>query len=535
MSAAVQPWTEWKGAERPAVEGDGFWRSLFLFNLYRFTVAVILFSLAAGWRGSLQFGARDLSLFLGAAGTYIVLSVVFFVLIRARRYFDLQLSAQVLADAVFIAVFTYASDGLSSGLGLLLLTSLAGAGLISRGRFALFYAAVASIAILLEHGYDVLAYDARVAQFLQAGLLACAYFATALVAYQLAKYTRETEQLAAQREVDLQDLAQVSQHVIQDMQDGVLVVDGNGAIRQFNARTERLLGSLRGRRDVPLVSYCAPLAARFDAWRAGTDEPDGYGETPLGRNLSARFVPVSRRRESGALIFIEDLTRLQRQARQIKLAALGRLTANLAHEIRNPLGAISHAAELLQEDEPAESSSQRLLAIIRDNTQRLDRMVNEVLWLNRGDRPERDRIDVVEHVRQFVEQFVLAERIDASVVRLEVRSGGAILFDKSHLDRVLWNLCGNALRHCRRVPGSLTLRIGSDAGAGTVQLDVVDDGPGVPGPARGRLFEPFFTTSPGGTGLGLYIAREVCEANGATLDHLEAAAGAHFTVVCRAA
>jgi len=317
--------------------------------------------------------------------------------------------------------------------------------------------------------------------------------------------------------------------------EGVLVVDGKSQKIVFNARAERLLGSLRGRRDVPLVSYCAPLAARFDAWRTGSDEPDGYGETPLGRNLSARFVPVSRRRESGALIFIEDLTRLQRQARQIKLAAHGRLTANLAHEIRNPLGAISHAAELLQEDEPAESSSQRLLTIIRDNTQRLDRMVNEVLWLNRGDRPERDRIDVVEHVRRFVEQFVIAERIDAAVVRLEVRSGGAILFDKSHFDRVLWNLCGNALRHCRRGPGSVTLRIATDAGAGTVQLDVIDDGPGVPGPARGRLFEPFFTTSPGGSGLGLYIAREVCEANGASLDYLEGTAGAHFAVVCRAA
>jgi two-component system sensor histidine kinase PilS (NtrC family) len=263
------------------------------------------------------------------------------------------------------------------------------------------------------------------------------------------------------------------------------------------------------------------------------DAVESYGEVPLGRNLSARFVPVSRRRAAGALIFIEDLTRLQKQARQIKLAALGRLTANLAHEIRNPLGAISHATELLGEEQPANETAKRLLAIIQDNTQRLDRMVNEVLWLNRGDRAQRETIDAVEHLQRFVEQFSEVEKIDVQMFRLELLSGLPMLFDKSHLDQVLWNLCRNAVRHCRKATGSVTIRLAGDAAAGTVQLDVMDDGPGVPGPMRTRLFEPFFTTSPGGTGLGLYIAREVCEANGATLDYMESASGAHFTLVCR--
>lgn len=536
MTEAALMFTRWfkRRGDASAGRADDFWRSLLLFNVYRLTVAVLLFSIAALWRQNVQFGARDLGMFLGATAAYAVVSAGCFVLIRTRRFFDAQLSAQVAIDVIYVVLIIYASDGISSGLGLLLLTSIAGAGLISRGRSALFHAALASIGILLEHSYEVLLFDANIGHYVHAGLVSCAYFATALVAYQLAKYTRESEQLAAQREVDLQDLAQVNQHVIQDMQDGVLVVDGTGSIRQFNARAERLLGSLRGRRDVALANYCEPLAARFSEWRAGADEADAYGEIPLARNLSARFVPVSRGRDGGALIFIEDLTRLQRQARQIKLAALGRLTANLAHEIRNPLGAISHAAELLQEERPANDTALRLLDIIRDNTQRLDRMVNEVLWLNRGDRAQRESVDVIEHVRRFAEQFVLVEKIDAPILHLDMQTAYSILFDKNHLDRVLWNLCCNGVRHCRKMAGSVTIRVTGEGAGGTVQLDVIDDGPGVPGSLRSRLFEPFFTTSPGGTGLGLYIAREVCEANGASLEYVDSATGAHFSVTCRA-
>ena len=515
-------------------QDDAFWRSLLLFNVYRLVVAVILLIIAATWHQNLTFGSRNLELFLTTAAVYAGFSVCAFALLRTRRHFDLQLSLQVLADVAFMVMLTYASGGISSGLGLLLLTSLAGAGLISRGRLTLFYAAVASIATLLEHTYEVLAFDAGFAQYAQAGLLSCAYFAIALVAFELARYTRASEQLAAQREIDLQDLAQVNQHVIQDMQDGVLVVDGAGTIRQFNARAERLLGPLRGRREAPLAGYCAPLAERFAEWRKGVEAEDSYADVPLGYNLSARFVPVSRRRDAGALIFIEDLTRLQKQARQIKLAALGRLTANLAHEIRNPLGAISHASELLREEMPESATSRRLLAIVHDNTQRLDRMVNEVLWLNRGDRAQRESIEPVGHLQSFIEQFAEIEKIDVALFRLEARPGLSMVFDKTHLDQVLWNLCRNAVRHCRQAAGSVAIRCTGDPAGGSVQIDIIDDGPGVPGPLRGRLFEPFFTTSAGGTGLGLYIAREVCEANGASLDYVDNNAGGHFTVVCRA-
>lgn len=533
--AGTQRTSSWWGAD-PAMQAgehpEPFWRSLFYFNVYRLLVALLLLMSVAIWGSNLWFGSRDLRVFIAADLAYVAFSVACFVLISARRHFDLQLTLQVAADVVFIVLLIYTSNGISSGLGLLLLATLAGAGLISRGRLTLFFAALASIGVLLEHTYEALMLETPEAQYVQAGLLSGAYFAIAWLAHTLAKYAVASEQLAAQREVDLANMEQVSQLVIRDMQDGVLVVDERGVIRQFNARAERLLGSFPGGRgEVTLAEYAPTLAAQYEQWRNGA-RVDGAAGAPYSSSDTARFVPIDRNRDLGAVIFIEDQTRVQAQARQLKLAALGRLTANIAHEIRNPLGAISHAAQLLQEEPATSETAGRLITIINENSRRLDRMVNDVLRLNRGERAHRERFELADFLTTFVEQFSQIEKIDGSVFRVELVATPDVLFDRSHLNQVMWNLCRNALRHSRRAAGSIVIRVTPERGGGVVKLDVIDDGPGVAPEARGQLFEPFFTTATGGTGLGLYIAREVCEANGATLDYFEMPRGAQFTVRC---
>ena len=512
-------------------QSEPFWRSLFYFNVYRLLVALLLLSVAI-WGGNLWFGSRDLTLFIVASVAYVVFSVTCFVLISARRRFNLQLALQVAGDVGFMMLLLYASSGISSGLGLLLLTTLAGAGLISRGRLTLFFAALAAIGVLLEHTYEVLKLDAPETQYVQAGLLAAAYFAIAWLAHALARYTVASEQLAAQREIDLANMEQVNELVIRDMQDGVLVVDERGVIRQCNARAERLLGALpRGRGETVLDEYVPALAAQFETWRARAGVDVGP-RTTFGGNISARFVSIGGSRQVGAVIFLEDQSRIQAEARQLKLAALGRLTANIAHEVRNPLGAISHAAQLLQEEPAVTDTAARLITIINENSRRLDRMVNDVLRLNRGERAHRERFKLADFLRGFVEQFSQIEKIDPAVFAIEHATDPEILFDRSHLNQVMWNLCRNALRHSRRGPASIAIRVAEVRAGGIVKLDVVDDGPGVAPEARAQLFEPFFTTAAGGTGLGLYIAREVCEANGATLDYVETPRGAQFTVQC---
>jgi two-component system sensor histidine kinase PilS (NtrC family) len=389
--------------------------------------------------------------------------------------------------------------------------------------------------VLLEHTYQVLRFDAPVAQYVQAGLLSGGYFATAWLAHTLAKYAQASERLAAQREIDLANMAQINQLVIRDMQDGVLVVDEHGVIRQFNARAERLLGPIPQERRNTSLAECAPaLAYRFEVWR-GQSGMEADAGVPLSHNVSARFVPIGRQRRLGAVIFLEDQTRVQTQARQLKLAAIGRLTANIAHEVRNPLGAISHAAQLMNEEPAINDTTRRLLTIIHENSQRLDRMVNDVLRLNRGERAHRERFKLVDFLKTFVEQFAQIEKADAGIFAIELVDDPEVLFDRSHLNQVMWNLCRNALRHCRRERASIRIRVALDRMTRVVRLEVVDDGPGVATEARSQLFEPFFTTAAGGTGLGLYIAREVCDANGASLDFVETPAGAQFTVLCRSA
>jgi two-component system sensor histidine kinase PilS (NtrC family) len=219
----------------------------------------------------------------------------------------------------------------------------------------------------------------------------------------------------------------------------------------------------------------------------------------------------------------------------MKLAALGRLTANIAHEVRNPLGAISHAAELLQEEPGTSETAQRLITIIQDNSQRLDRMVNDVLKLRRSDSAHRESFKLVDYLKTFVEQFCQIEKLNPEIFEIQLRADPDVIFDRSHLNQVMWNLCRNAVRHCRRQKASIHVVVDLEQPDATVKLDVIDDGPGVPADLRSQLFEPFFTTAAGGTGLGLYIAREVCEANDARLEYVETATGGRFSVLCRTA
>jgi two-component system sensor histidine kinase PilS (NtrC family) len=215
----------------------------------------------------------------------------------------------------------------------------------------------------------------------------------------------------------------------------------------------------------------------------------------------------------------------------VKLAALGRLTANIAHEVRNPLSSISYAAELLREGQ-TDPAQMRLTQIILDNAARLNRIVQDVMQLNRRDRANVEPIDLTSYLSGFSEELSRANRVPSSTIEITAPLECIVSFDRGHLDQVLWNLGQNALRYCQNKTGSLKLRLARSDVDGSITLELIDDGPGVNAEAGSKLFEPFFTTESAGTGLGLYIGRELCEANGAFLEHVpRTGGGACFRIV----
>ncbi len=502
------------------------WRSIYLFNIYRLALGSLFVFLVSMFGDVLPLGLSDLSLFFRTSVIYVVLALVSLVAIKLRRpYFNWQLAFQVGTDIVCVTLWSHASGGIQSGMGMLLLVSLAAAGMISRGRITLLFAALAAIATLLQHSYAVLVQYAAVAQYAQAGLLSATYFAVAWLAHILAKYAIASEKLAAQRGVDLVNLAEASRLVIQDMPDGVLVVDEMGVVRQHNPSVARLLGyAFPDSGNVTLEESAPLLAERFAAWRQQRERGYEVLSLPLTHHKArVRFLPLQRDGFWGAVVFVEDMQRVQAQAQQIKLAALGRLTANIAHEVRNPLSAISYAAELLRE-EKHDPAQERLFQIILDNAARLNHIVLDVLQLNRRDRVQREEYNLTENLPLFIDGFHHAEGVLREVFSIEASAACTVDFDRGHLEQVLWNLCRNAARYCQKRAGSVQLHAWCQDDGRTV-LEVSNDGPAVDAEAVQQLFEPFFTTTVGGTGLGLYIARELCEANGAVLEYRQRALG----------
>jgi two-component system sensor histidine kinase PilS (NtrC family) len=507
------------------VSGD-LWRSLHFFNLYRLLLAVMLLVLAAVFGDTLQLGARNHDLYIRAGLAYLILVLAALPLTRLRNpRFTIQLAFQVGADIICLAVMSYASGGTQSNLGMLLLVSLASAGLVCRGKITLFFAALASIAVLLEHSYSILVDDAAIAAYMQVGLLSIAFFAVAWLTHTLSRYAVASEKLAALRGVDLSNLAEANRLVIQDMPDGVMLVDERSIVRQYNPSAERLLGNVFVKGTSTTLGECSPvLDALYAAWRQShANRMDVLHFPVTDSSLRVRFLPVQRESFWGAVVILEDMQRVQAQAQQVKLAALGRLTANIAHEVRNPLSSISYAAELLREDlhDPAHA---RLFQIILDNADRLNNIVLDVLQLNRRDRVHGESINLQEKLSLFVETLQHTESVAPGIIVIEVAANCVVKFDRGHFEQVLWNLCRNALRYSLKQPDSVQLRAWQTADD-IVVLDVVNDGPPIEADAEQKLFEPFFTTSVGGTGLGLYIARELCAANGALLEYKRQADG----------
>ncbi|HET9121933.1 MAG TPA: ATP-binding protein, partial [Acidiferrobacteraceae bacterium] len=501
---------------------DEQWKLLTYFNIYRLIIAGAASAAALLGVDAAPFGTRAPRLFLITSVVYLVVGISAAFLARRRRG-DFTSLADTLAliDIILLTLLMHASGGIANG-GLLLIVAVAGNGFMLAPRMSVFLAAVATVGALIENSWGYLTQQPLHAEsYPQVGMFGVGLFATAAIAYFFSGRLRATEVLAEQRGIDLANLAQINDFIVERMQAGVLVVDPAGKLRTRNKTALQFLGLPALAAGAPLGQTLPELATEIEDWKRN---PIGYKRkllrTRAGYVLLPRFLPIGAQAHSGIIVFLEDTGVLRQQAQQLKMAALARLTASIAHEIRNPLGAISNASQLLGESLPEDDQNRRLLRIIEDQGRRMNVIVENVLQLGRRDQVRMARIDLGSWLERFANRYCETLGLDRRALVVEAAEQMGVCVDPEQLDQVVSNLCQNALRHSPPFSGPPLIRLSAgrlpDLRA---HLDVVDAGSGVPADIVDNIFDPFFTTTPRGTGLGLYIAKELCEGNGARLDY----------------
>jgi two-component system, NtrC family, sensor histidine kinase PilS len=499
---------------------DRAWHQLAFLNYYRLGLAGLFVALCVAGEPPAPLGEHHPGLFTAVSIAYAVACALAVIAFHLRRpAFPLQVYLFILVDISAITLLMHASGGVRSGLGMLLIITVAGGSLLMEGRTARLFAAIAALAVLLEQAYAWLAVTPPATGYTHAGLLGASFFATAILAHGLAQRLRESEALAEKRGVDLANMAQLTEYVIQRMQTGIVVVDSDFDIRLINASAARLLEFPAGAEGRSIDRVSPGLGKQLrDWWSDAIPEPGVFHASDTGAELLPRFARLGADKNAGTLIFLEDTAAMAQQAQQLKLASLGRLTAGIAHEVRNPLGAISHASQLLAESPHLDTGDFRLTEIIQQHSERVNGIIENIMQLSRGQRARPETLTLKPWLDHFIDDFRNNEAPGACAIRLEIEPGDLqVQMDPGQLRQILSNLCQNA---CRHGGPELCLKAGVHDDSGAPYLDVVDNGPGIDDDVAQQIFEPFFTTSPNGTGMGLYISRELCMGNQARLNYL---------------
>ncbi len=509
------------------------WHYLRLFNYFRGALALLFLTLYFNGWTELFIRPSDYNpeLFLWASISYTLACLAFMVTLNSHKPgLDAQVILQVCVDAVAIIALMHASGGIRSGLGMLLIINISLTSLFLSRRVTLFLAAAVSLALLAEHIYSQLTNPYFHEAYVQTGILGIVIFAFATITSFIARKLRESEQIASDRSRELKSVVQMNEHIISSMRTGIIVVNPDGNIEMANNAAESLLGhklQIHG----PIQQVLPELYDRFIEWQTSsqniqqTPVSQGHGLPDLQPGFS-RIEP-EKGRYSPVLVFLEDASQLNQRFQQVRLASLGRLTASIAHEIRNPLAAINHASQLL--DEAIETGpDKKLTDIINAQVKRLNGVVENVLQLSRQQRGTPEAIELLPWLHKFRDEYTSSQGLEPDQIKIQIHPDNIrIQFDSTQLHQVMWNLCGNAVSHNNKDTDHVRIKIQGGITQDSSQpfIDVIDNGPGIDADTAQQIFDPFFTTSTDGTGLGLYITKEVAESNRAKIRHIAQPSG----------
>ncbi|GHU22345.1 two-component sensor histidine kinase [Betaproteobacteria bacterium] len=505
-------------------------RSLHYFNVFRLILAALFLVIGSPF----HLGEEAPVWYWSTAAAWIAIILLLgFPDAEKRLTFNSLVGFQIICDIVALTLIMWSSGGFRSNMSVLLMIVLAGAGLVGEGMMVLFFAALATVCVLTENLWRVyFVIDVNPSRagvdFFQVGMTCITFFCIAIIARMLALRARANARLAMERGAALVKQEAVNARIIRDMRDGVIVLSRGGVVRLSNPSACALLGfeSIEGR---VLTDLDPQFASCMD------DIRQDYQLLRLGqgrRLLRCRTVDAaSGEAEGDILLYLTELEDIQRNMQQSKLVALGRLTASMAHEIRNPLAAVIQAAELMREEKRT-NVQERLIRIINDNSRRIESMIRDILALGRREQTLPEALQLAPFVAELFEARGLASAETRAVFTAAIDPQLTLGVDRTHLHQILDNLLINAHRYCSGKPGAVQVSAEMIAD-GQVRLHVRDDGQGIQEANLAHLFEPFFTTHAKGTGLGLYIARELAEANNITLEYIADGPGAHFVLTGR--
>ncbi len=515
-------------------EPDLSWRLLVTLNAFRLLICVALIGLYFARTEPRFFGHANPSLYIAIAAVYLVFAILSGLSLRQRWIPPAPLAtAQVIVDIAAIVSLMHASSGISSGIGGLLIVFVGAGSLVLPPRYPAILAAFATFAILGQQILGQIVGLTAPPNYPAAGILSGIILAIALAAQPLARRIRASEALARQFGVDLKNLSELNQYIVQHLRESIVVVDAENDVRLINSSAIRLLGTTDSVAGMPLASAFEPLAEHLRAWRndASMSSHPEFTLITEGDNarVTAHLAPLGKggQRVGPILIFLEDVSLMNARVQQSKLASLGRLSASIAHEIRNPVGAVSHAAQLLGESRALSADDVRLTEIIQTHSNRISHIIDNVLQLSRRESSRPERLALHSWVTEFADEFSSTLELQEGELTVgDIVDDVEVRMDPSHLRQVLWNLCDNAVKYASETGGIMVeLQAGRMQGQGRPFIEVLDCGLGVDKATADKIFEPFFTARSGGTGLGLYISRELCELNRATLVYLDRPGG----------
>ncbi len=495
------------------------WRSLTVFATYRFLLAAILLAAFHLELPPEFLGESSPEIYNITAQLYFLVAVGL-LFITVQRFADLetQVKFQLVIDIVLITVLIHASGGLKTSLGSLLVVVVVAGSVLVPGRLSIFIAAIATLAVLSEAVYSEL-FSTGSTHYSSAGILGATFFATAVLTQILSRKIIESQALAEARAADIANLAMLNSHIISRMQTGVLVVDNVGNIQLSNHAARQLLALSEHPSSRVLTDNVPELGNQLRLWRRNISRP--FTAFQAQNDLPQVAVNAVLLESGESVLYIENTSAVAQQAQQLKLASLGQLTASIAHEIRNPLSAINHAAELLSEGQQTEAEITKLTDIIQRHSGRVNTIIETILEMSRRKHIDPSVIVLSSWLQTLLTEYEETTSLTQHDIALDVKAPLATAYlDQEQLRQVIWNLLDNASHYAtpNRDGPCIVLRISQTGDE--VQLDIIDNGPGVSKEMTSVLFEPFQSDRQGGTGLGLYLARELCQANGVRLNYI---------------